>query len=238
MASGAATTIASIRERNRRALTQAIVDEARRQLATTGAAGLSLRSVSRELGLASSAVYRYVASRDELLTLLIVDADNSLGLAVERAVARASGGESGRFRAFAMALRRWALAHPHEFALVYGLSVPGYRGSNEETRAPSRVTAVLAGLLRGAAAGTTVDDPEPPRALGAELARLLASPGFAGETGAPAAPARPVLMRGLMAWVELFGLINFELFGQFAHTIERTDLLYQHAVNVMIKDLF
>ena len=86
---------ATVRERRpaceprvREELTLQIIATARRHLATEGAAGLSLRAVARELGMASSAVYRYVASRDELLTLLIVDAYDALGEAVERAEAK------------------------------------------------------------------------------------------------------------------------------------------------------
>lgn len=241
MATAAASPISSVRERNRRELTQAIVSEARRQLATEGAAGLSLRSVSRELGMASSAIYRYVASRDELLTLLIVDAYDAMATAVERAVARvASRGPDERFRTFALALRRWSLAHPHEYALIYGSPVPGYRGTAETTRAAARLTTVLAGLLREGAnpVSPATSDPEPPRVLWPDMARLLATPVFAGADGRPATLPRPVLMRGLMVWVELFGLISFELFGQFTDTIERTDQLYLHAVNLMIGDLF
>lgn len=81
-------------------------------------------------------------------------------------------------------------------------------------------------------------DPEPPRVLWPELTRLLATPVFAQADGTPATIPRPVLIRGLMAWVELFGLVSFELFGQFANAIERPDQLYLHAVNVMIADLF
>ena len=47
---------------------------ARAHLAESGAAGLSVRAIARELGLASSALYRYYPSRDDLLTRLIVDA--------------------------------------------------------------------------------------------------------------------------------------------------------------------
>ena len=42
-------------------------------------AGLSLRAVARDLGMVSSAIYRYVPSRDDLLTRLIIDAYTSLG---------------------------------------------------------------------------------------------------------------------------------------------------------------
>src|SRR3954462_13728481 len=74
------------RELARTAVMEEICDEARRQLARDGAAALSLRSVAREGGMVSAAVYRYVASRDELLTLLIIDAYNALADHVEAAL--------------------------------------------------------------------------------------------------------------------------------------------------------
>src|SRR6201990_1385947 len=73
------------RERVRAEITREITDVARAQLAADGAAALSLRAVTRELGMVSSAVYRYFASRDELLTALIIDGYNALGAAVEHA---------------------------------------------------------------------------------------------------------------------------------------------------------
>src|SRR5947208_16263265 len=77
--------IRTARERARGELTREIKDEARRQLADVGANGLSLRAVARELGMVSSALYRYFPSRDHLLTALIVDAYNAVGEAAETA---------------------------------------------------------------------------------------------------------------------------------------------------------
>ena len=77
------------RERARAELTREIKEEARRQLADAGANGLSLRAVARELGMVSSALYRYYPSRDELLTALIIDAYDALGEAAEQAIAGA-----------------------------------------------------------------------------------------------------------------------------------------------------
>src|ERR1700680_208487 len=60
-------------------LTGEIKAVARRQLAEHGSAALSLRAVAREVGMVSSAVYRYFPSRDDLLTALIVDAYDAVG---------------------------------------------------------------------------------------------------------------------------------------------------------------
>ena len=76
---------ATARARARAELTNEIKATARRHLAEVGAPALSLRAVARELGMASSAVYRYFASRDELLTALIVDAFDAVGAAAEEA---------------------------------------------------------------------------------------------------------------------------------------------------------
>src|SRR5699024_11947454 len=56
---------------------------AREHLCTTGPADLSLRAIARELGIVSSAIYRYVSCRDDLLTLLVIDGYTDLGDAVE-----------------------------------------------------------------------------------------------------------------------------------------------------------
>ena len=78
------------RQDSRERIERRIVELGRRHLVTDGAAGLSLRAIARDLGMVSSAVYRYVASRDELLTLLLVDAYTELADAVE-AAQRAAG---------------------------------------------------------------------------------------------------------------------------------------------------
>src|SRR4051812_28648339 len=108
------------RARARAELTREILASAQRQLAEVGAAGLSLRAVARDLGMVSSAVYRYFSSRDELLTVLIVDAYDSVGDAAEAAAAAARGSTESRFVTVATAIRRWAVEHPHDYALIYG----------------------------------------------------------------------------------------------------------------------
>ena len=127
------------RARLRAELVQEIKDEARRQVTESGAPALSLRAVARELGMVSSGIYRYFPSRDELLTALIIDAYNDIG-AAERADASCDRCDFfGRWRAACGAARSWALEHPHEYALVYGSPVPGYRAPQDTVGPASRV---------------------------------------------------------------------------------------------------
>ena len=124
------------RARVRDELTREIKDAARRQLAEVGSAGLSLRAVARELGMVSSAVYRYFPSRDELLTALIVDAYDAVGAAVEQAEASVRARRLRRTLAGRDARRcaSWAVANPQEYALIFGSPVPGYRAPTDDDR--------------------------------------------------------------------------------------------------------
>lgn len=209
------------RARARVLLTDDIKATARRHLGEVGAAGLSLRAVARELGLASSAVYRYFESRDALLTALIVDAFDAIGEAAEQAVAGAPGGVEARWKALAGAIRRWAIAHPHEYALVYGSPVPGYQAPQDTVDPAGRVSFVMLGLVGdGVATGEIDTTPTAavPRAVHRDLARLrdLAAPGVPDE----------VLLRALQAWTGLFGTVSYLLFGHLVGVIDDTDAYF------------
>lgn len=213
------------RARARVLLTEDIKATARRHLGEVGAPGLSLRAVARELGLASSAVYRYFESRDALLTALIVDAFDAVGEQAERAVAAAPRRFEARWKALATAIRSWALAHPHDYALVYGSPVPGYRAPQDTVDPAGRVSLVMLGIVGDGIIDGDID-PTPtgpiPRPVRADLARLraLAAPNVPDE----------VLARALQAWTGLFGTISYELFGHLHRVIEDYDAFFDHQV--------
>jgi AcrR family transcriptional regulator len=229
---------ATVRERARAELTREIKEEARRQLAATGADGLSLRAVARELGMVSSALYRYYPSRDDLLTALIIDAYNALGEAAERAIA-GSAVALDQWLAAWHAIRDWARANPHEYALIYGSPVPGYRAPEATIGPAARVPLAFVGIIRRAvSAGEFAADSEALPVTGAlalqadELSAALArSTVLARATGAAQAPGIPpdALVRAVIAWTQLFGMISFELFGQFVGSFEPADALFAHA---------
>ena len=146
------SALRAARERTRAEITRQILDVARRHLGTDGASGLSLRAIARELGASSSGVYRYVASRDELLTMLIVAAYDALGTAAEAQEAAVARGDlAGRWSAVCDAVRGWALANPNEYALIYGTPVPGYIAPAATMAPAARVSGVLLGILIDAA---------------------------------------------------------------------------------------
>lgn len=203
------------RARNRRAIEADILRVAREHLATSGAAGLSLRAVARDLGMVSSGIYRYVESRDELLTRLIIDSYLSLAGAVRTAHDAVDPENlTERWNALGRALRAWALEHPHDFALIYGSPVPDYEAPAERTTEPgTAVMTLLVTLLDDARRAQRVPDAQ---ALGiaasdatAALASLLDDPMFAGTAIEP-----PMLAQGIAAWTLLLGGVTSELFSQ------------------------
>ncbi|MER8045881.1 TetR/AcrR family transcriptional regulator [Streptomyces sp. NPDC094032] len=216
------TPVQGARARARVEITAAIKDEARTQLAAEGAAKLSLRAVARELGMVSSALYRYFPSRDDLLTALIVDAYDAVGAAAEQAdaaaAAKAPDDHLARWTAVCRAVRVWAVAHPHEYALIYGSPVPGYTAPQDTVGPASRVGLVLVSLARAAYQGRGIALPPLAPALRPEAERLAADL-------TPDLP--PALAAALVAaWAQLFGLVSFELFGQFHRVVEDRDAFF------------
>lgn len=207
-------TAPGIRERNRLAITEAILTVARSQLGAGGAASLSLRAIARELDMASSAIYRYFPSRDALLTRLIIDAYSSLADHVAVHEAQVPRDDlAARLKAIGRAVRSWALANEHEYALIYGTPVPGYRAPQDTIGPATRVTELLVALLLEAVqTGGVAALPEPSRADQQSVEPVLAA--IAASEPVPGAAIPPELMiRGLMAWTLIFGSVSFELFG-------------------------
>ena len=199
------------RARVRAELTREIKDVARRQLGESGAAALSLRAVARELGMVSSAVYRYFPSRDELLTALIIDAYEAVGAVATKAEKKIKRTDLlGRWMATARAVRTWAIAHPQEYALIFGSPIPGYQAPRDTIDPASRIPLLILGFVndRGEVASEEI---RIPRSVRADLRTI-------GEQAASAA-GDAQLARGLMAWSELIGLISFELFGHLHNVI-------------------
>ncbi len=219
------------RARARQQTMRDIVRIGRSHLATDGAAALSLRAVARDLGVVSSAVYRYVGSRDELLTLLVVDGYDELGDAVDAALTRVDPADhGGRLRAIGRAVRAWALAEPATYALLFGSPVPGYTAPAERTTGPgTRVIARLAEVWEDAwvAGAARVDEGAiSPRRLSRDVGRIR-------RDLALTAPDE-LIARGVLVWAALFGCVSFEVFGQYGpDTFTSAQDLFEHHLEVL-----
>jgi AcrR family transcriptional regulator len=204
----------SLRGRIRAELADEIKAAARRRLALDGP-NVTLRAVARDLGMVPSALYRYFRGRDALLTALIIDGYEDLAAAAEAAEAEVDRADlRGRWTAVCRAVRQWALDHPAEYALLYGSPVPGYEAPATTVPPASRVVVALVTILADAAATGVLravhDRPAGP-GLHADLDRIVAQ--APGAAGGPRPPDH-VLLAGLAAWTQLFGLVGFEVFGR------------------------
>lgn len=230
------------RARVRAELTAEIKAVARRQLAETGPDSLSLRAVSRELGMVSSALYRYFPSRDELLTALIIDAYRSLGEAAEEAESAVRRPDhAGRFLATTGAARSWAVLHRHEWALIFGSPVPGYVAPTDTVDPAARVPLLLLTIAadasegadasarhtKGADADVARKSPMP-RSVHADLRALRQQLG---------GPDDHRLARWVGAWITIVGTISFELFGHLDNVITDHDAFFTHQMRTLAIDL-
>lgn len=108
-------------------LQEAIKETAWKQIAETGAAALSLRSIARELGITAPAIYNYYPDRDALVTALIVDAYTSLGESQQSAIdVLPANDNAARLSALGLAYREWAIIHPQRYLLIFGTPIPNY----------------------------------------------------------------------------------------------------------------
>lgn len=226
-----------VRQERRAAIEADIIRVGREHLAKYGAPGLSLRSVAKELGMVSSGIYRYVASRDDLLTRLIVRAYTSLADAAAAAHSAVPADDfDGRWNAIGRAMRAWALANPHDFALIYGSPVPDYAAPGELTIGPgTAVQAILIHLLDDALRAGRVPEQLPVDGLdglaGRAVGDLLADDLFAGLDVTAQA-----LARGLSAWTLLLGAVTSELFHQLGQVEDAEALFEWHLARA--RDIF
>ena len=208
-----------VRARVRAELTAEIKTTATRHLEAEGASSLSLRAIAREMGMASSAIYRYFPSRDDLLTALIIDAYNDVGDQVEQADrSRKNSDHRARFVAVARSIRQWALNNPHQYALIYGSPIPGYAAPQDTIDPAVRVPVCLMSILV---------DAKPKGGKSKKLDDALA--GLMDFTGHSIAPV--ALARGVQGWAEIFGMISLEMFGHFENAVTKPDVMFDHAMS-------
>ena len=225
------SVVKDARARARSEVVDTIKATAAQHLAASGASALSLRAVARDLGLVSSALYRYFPSRDALLTALIVDAYDAVGAVAEQADATASaaGGDPGaRWLEVCRAVRRWAGDAPHEYALVYGTPVPGYSAPGDTVASALRLSRVMAQVVLAAAADGSLRPPRSP--LPAPRLTTDAVAELAGSV--PEAPYEDLLERSLVLLTALVGTTSYLQFGHLHGALLDEDAWFDRAMAV------
>jgi AcrR family transcriptional regulator len=190
------------------------IDEIKRaaidQIESDGAASLSLRGVARDIGMSPAGLYRYYDGRDALLTELITDAYTDLAIAVETAIASGSGSAAARLAAGIRAYRRWALAEPNRFLLIFGTPVPGYAApeGGPTVEANRRMGQAFFALAAEALARGELDPEAGREPTPGELA-------FADEVAAELTLPAAVVGLLLGTWAHWHGIVALEVTHQF-----------------------
>jgi AcrR family transcriptional regulator len=196
-----------MRERYRAQVRSEIKQAALGQLAQSGPAGLSVSAIGKQLGVSGPALYRYFASRDELLTELVIDAYHDLAGALADTAGQVSSAPApAQLQALARSYRAWALAQPHRYRLLFGPPLPGYDAHAQRlVEAAQQAMNVLAGILPGLGNATQAPPGQP-------LASQLSA--WARAHGLGIAPATAV--QAVLIWSRLHGFVSLEIAGNFA----------------------
>lgn len=200
------------RERQRESTRGEILATAWRQIAEQGVASLSLRAIAREMGMTAPGLYRYYPSRDDLVTVLIIEAFNSFSVALETSRDACKPDDHvARFRAVCKAYFQWAISNPQKYALIFGTPVPGYVLDQRAGPAAQRGFLVLQTVIGEAyTAGKITGDAvtiRMPAALKSQYEVLK-------KYGMPYVPV--VTQLALSTWSMVHGMASLYLYGYFA----------------------
>lgn len=193
------------RARYRQQVRDEVQTRAWEQISEAGASALSLKAIATQLGMTAPALYRYFASRDELLTQLILSTYQDLAELTEAAV-EGEATPAEQLRDIAQSLRRWAVANPQRYLLLYGTPVPGYHAPPEATELAKRI---FAPILAGFAAMQS--DPERDDSESVTF------------------------LRSVTFWTRLHGVLSLELAGHFVGMNVDSEQLFADEIACLVE---
>lgn len=217
------------REIQREATIAEIKQTARELMAQHGTTGLSVRAIGRQMGMSATALYRYYASLDDLITALIYDNFNALADTLEAAqqAAESNGADyRGQITSLMLAYRKWALDHPTDFQLLYGNPIPGYDAPGELTvPAASRSLDIFSRLLYRMLKET--DFQPQPQDIPASIHQQLLE--LAGDEADEL--MLTALYTSVIGWSRMHGIIMLELFDHIQPVVGDVDALYHDMID-------
>ena len=228
------------RQRAREDITAEILAAARARLTEAGPGELSLRAVARDVGMVSSAVYRYFPSRNDLLTALLIAAYDELGEAAEAADDAVANRDDhmARWTAVCNATRAWSVSHPYDYALLYGSPVPGYAAPQDTVGPATRVVLRLVKIVVAAHQADASSPVAPPNAPACVAKAVAGAIEFVQGLGIPAKADLPeITARTIMAWTTIFGTLSFELWGHLVGSVSDYDAYFAQVIARLAADL-
>lgn len=232
-ASPAADPLPTRRERQRRETVAEIKQRAWAELSHTGAAALSLREIARGMGMAPSALYRYFASRDDLLTELIVDGFDSLADSVEESYAQcqAAGYDAEQtFLTVSGAYRDWAFENRVEYTLIFSSSIPDYTGPERTKIAAMRSSDLLLRIMADCVGEGRLAEARASTFLTPELRTQLR--GFQAMCGLDL--SEEALAAAMWCYAALHGAVHLDMYNHLPPDLVQSRALFESTMRQVL----
>jgi AcrR family transcriptional regulator len=232
--SSAAGTPTGRRHRVREQALDEILRTGRRLLVDEGPAAVTLRAIAREMGMTAPGLYRYYASHRDLVQALISHLYDELATALTAARDRHPASRPGRqLREVCRELRRWALAHPREFGLLFAKPVtdadtaPGAPAHDPSWRFGGVILDLMVHLWRRGTVHPPTDlDP-------AWVVQLEEVREHLSDDRVPL----EVIYVFVSCWGRLYGTVAVEVFGHLDFALTDPEPLFEHTVQDVLTAL-
>ncbi|MEV4738900.1 TetR/AcrR family transcriptional regulator [Streptomyces sp. NPDC049555] len=215
------------------ALTE-ILDTGRRLLVEEGPSAVTLRAIAREMGMTAPALYRYYAGHRDLVQALVSRLYDELAASLAEARERRPADDpGGRLREVCRQLRRWALAHPREFGLLFAKPVtdadtaPGSAAHDPSWRFGTILLELMVQLWRR---GTITPPAGLDPAWTVQLEEVREH--LAGEP----VPLE-VIYVFVSCWARIYGAVAVEVFGHLDFALTDPEPLFEHALRDVLAAL-
>lgn len=151
------------RERNRKEMRTAILQEARKIVTEQGMDRLSMRAIARNLGYSPGALYEYYRDKEAVLHGLYFDGTEGLGMVMAQALERLPAGTSAveALKEMGRAYRAHALEQSELYRLTFGVSSRPVHQPDDAYEREGRggFTHLVREVERGVAAGELIAMP-------------------------------------------------------------------------------
>jgi AcrR family transcriptional regulator len=232
-------TASTRRERNKAGTDREIREQARALLIGRGAEAVTLRAIARKVGITAPALYRYYTSREDLIEHIRMDICTDLADELNEDLAELPDTDVvGQVLAICRGFRRWAIAHPQEFSLVFASPA---ELSTEQAGAVhilvpatdpfGRVFLAVAGKVLTTMTLAAPPDDTVPVELRSDLdsfrSSLLATVADAGYEVSDEVLGLGTAYAILKFWVRLYGQVALEVFGRFPFAVSKPEPLFE-----------
>lgn len=218
-------SVVTRRERLRADTEEQIVTAARTILTDEGLPSVTLRAIAGRVGMTAPALYRYVASRDEIVRRMCEaicdDLADRLSVAVDDA-----GDRPPLDRAIALirAYRAWAVERPEEFTLVFTSSEPGVLDFWDPARVPDDP---VCQAFIGVTAELLADNADPGSELGSDLAGAVNAVDL----------SMPEVRWAIGWWERLHGAVMLEVHRRFPFSTATGDVVFDTILDDLAADV-